>query len=76
MKEDKLSTMHNYFRKIDTDKIPQLDIVKTFPYNIHLLINDSYDIYIPYKNSQGSIDCYCVDFKLNKFNEIMITKFY
>ncbi len=76
MKENRLAEMHNYFRKIDTDKIPHLDIVEIFPYNIHLLADGGYDIYIPYKNSQGIINCCFLDFKLNKFNEIVVTKFY
>lgn len=76
MKDNNLSKMHNYFRAIDTSKIPLLGIAQTFPYNIHLLSDGSYDVYIPYKSTQGTVDCCCVDFKINKFNEIIITKFY
>ena len=76
MKENRLASMHNYFRKIDTDKIPQLDIVETFTYNIHLLANGSYDVYIPYENSQGTINFCFLDFKTNQLSEIVITKFY
>ena len=76
MEEDDLQAMRNYFRNIDITKIPKLDIAKTLDYHIHLLGDRSYDVCIPYMDSHSQVQFCIIDFKIDKRNNIIITRFY
>lgn len=76
MQNNSLSKMHNYFREIDISKVPNFDITIVFDYQLHLLKDRSYDLLIPYKNSNNEVKFCILLFKINKLNEIIITKIY
>ena len=76
MRENNFTKMHNYFREIEISKIPIFDICVTYDYQIHFFGNRLYDLYIPYKNAKDEIKFCILDFKINKLNEIIVTKFY
>jgi len=73
MQNNNYKKMHNYFREINVSEIHKMDMIETMEYQIHLLGEKVYDIFIPFRDSQREIKFCIVDFKLNKLNEIVVT---